>query len=281
MIKPAFSVLLLEKCFCGKAPRRVQYSFHIKRVCRHPSKSCTQLRQCKNGRPRANSANHGNSACRGDLGSKCYFTSRKVALKMEYKRKTIFKKRKKVTGRASAASSTGAVTPERFSASSPLVIPLIPPMTPRPWAPAAVSAPPGSPRGAAGSPGAVELRARGMPTTGGAGQGDAGASPLGTPGAASAPLTASRSPPPLEPVLLLTASFCGFRGRREAPGLVRAPRRLRACDGPSRVHSGLLRCPGGVGIPFLFSVAEGFGLFYALFQLWPTIFFLCQYMCWG
>lgn len=36
MIKPAFSVLLLEKGFCGKAPRRAQYSFHIKRICRHP-----------------------------------------------------------------------------------------------------------------------------------------------------------------------------------------------------------------------------------------------------
>lgn len=35
MIKPAFSVLLLEKGFCGKAPRRAQYSFHIKRICRH------------------------------------------------------------------------------------------------------------------------------------------------------------------------------------------------------------------------------------------------------
>lgn len=50
------------------------------------SESCMQLRQCKHGRPHANAANHGNSAeLRTDLGSKCYFTSRKVALKMEYK----------------------------------------------------------------------------------------------------------------------------------------------------------------------------------------------------
>lgn len=97
-----------------------------------------------------------------------------------------------------------------------------------------------------------------------------------TPGASSAPLTAPRCPPPLEPELLLTAPFCGFRGRREAPGLVRAPRRLCACDGASRVNSGLVGCPGGAGILVLFSVAEGFGLFYSPFQLWPIVFFLAN-----
>lgn len=54
----------------------------------------------------------------------------------------------------------------------------------------------------------------------GAGQGDTGTS-LWRVG--DAPLMASRSPPPQEPVLLLTVSSCGFCGRREAAGQVRAP----------------------------------------------------------
>lgn len=42
------------------------------------------------------------------------------------------------------------------------------------------------------------------------------------------------------------------------------------------MHSGLLGCPERAGIPFLLSVAEGFGLFYSLFRLWPMIFFLAS-----
>lgn len=44
------------------------------------------MRQCKYGRLWTNPANRGNNAeLRTDLGGKCYFTSRRVALKMEYK----------------------------------------------------------------------------------------------------------------------------------------------------------------------------------------------------
>lgn len=64
-----------------------------------------------------------------------------------------------------------------------------------------------------------------MPSAAGPGRGTPG-HPLWRVG--DAPLMASRSPPPLEPVLLLTVSSCGFCGRREAAGQVRAPRGLCA-----------------------------------------------------
>lgn len=42
------------------------------------------------------------------------------------------------------------------------------------------------------------------------------------------------------------------------------------------MNSGLLGSPGGAAILVLFSVAEGFGLFYSPFQFWPMIFFLAN-----
>lgn len=145
---------------------------------------------------------------------------------------------------------------------------VIPPVPLRPGCP-------GTLRGA-GSPGPCSIRGWGVPS---AGWEDTEASPVedGSPvdpdsrGSIS-PLMASRSPIPWN----RCCSFCAFRGRREAPGAVRAPRWFCACDGASGVHFGLLGCLGEAGIPFLFSVAEGFGLFYSLFQLWPLICFLAN-----
>lgn len=125
------------------------------------SESCMPLRQCKHGKPRVNTANHSNNAeLRTDLGSKCYFTSRKVEYKL--KNQEFFEKR--VTNRASAAGA--ATLPSGFL---PAVLSL------------SRSSPP-CPLSAGLSPGRCRVTGE-RPGPGnaegcGAGQGDTGASPL-------------------------------------------------------------------------------------------------------